>query len=96
MQTKLEASILFDSYLPDALRRVLLYAGDDGYVASMPQLLHARVHAEFDNEMWKTWFTANSKESVVTTAQGNCVIITIHGGGIYASPDKRAGSSRYR
>jgi hypothetical protein len=39
---KLEASIIFEPYRPEALRRALEYAGDDGFVASMPQLLHAR------------------------------------------------------
>ncbi len=51
---KLEAAIIYDSHLPDALRRALEYAGDDGFVASMPQLLHARANAPYDNEIWNT------------------------------------------
>ena len=42
---KMEAAIIFESHLPDALRRALEFAGEDGFVASMPQLLHARVNA---------------------------------------------------
>ena len=30
---RLEAVVIFDSYLPEALRRALDYAGDDGFVA---------------------------------------------------------------
>jgi hypothetical protein len=85
---KMEAAIFFDSHLPNALRRALVYAGDDGFVASMPQLLHARVNASYDNIIWNTWFTANSEESVVTTPQGNRVVVAVHGGGIFASPER--------
>lgn len=83
---KMEAAIIYESHLPDALRRALIYAGDDGFVASMPALLHARVNASFDNIIWNTWFTANSEECVATTKQGNHVVVAIHGGGIFATP----------
>jgi hypothetical protein len=87
--TKMEAEIIFETHLPDALRRALEYAGDEGFVASMPQLLHARVNAEFDNEIWNTWFfTSNSEESVTTTPQGNHVAMAVHGGGIFATPER--------
>ena len=49
---KMEAAIIYESHLPDALRRALNYAGDDGFVASMPALLQARVNASFDNIIW--------------------------------------------
>ena len=97
--TKMEAKIIFDSHVPSALRRALEYAGDDGYVASMPQLLHARANASYDNIIWNTWFTSNSEESVTNTPQGQRVIVAVHGGGIYASPERfertyRAGVNR--
>ena len=86
---KMEAAIIFETHLPDALRRALEYAGDDGFVASMPQLLHARVNADFDNEIWDTWFfTSTSEESTVTTAQGNHIAVVVHGGGIFATPER--------
>jgi hypothetical protein len=84
----MEAEIIFDSHLPNALRRALEYAGDNGFVASMPQLLHARATAPYDNIIWNTWFTSNSEESVVTTPQGHRVVVAVHGGGIYASPER--------
>lgn len=85
---KMEAAIIYESHLADALRRALIYAGDDGFVASMPQLLHARVNAAYDNIIWNTWFTPNSEESVVTTKQGNRVVVVVHGGGIFATPER--------
>ena len=86
---KMEAAIIYGSYLPDALRQALDYAGDDGFVASMPQLLHARANAPYDNEIWTTRsFTSTSEESVVTTKQGNHVVVAVHGGGIFASPER--------
>ena len=84
--TRMVAAIFFESYSTIALRRALRYAGDSGFVASMPQLLHARVNASYDNIIWNTWFTANSEESVVTTPLGNHVVVTVHGGGIFATP----------
>ncbi len=86
--TRMQAAIIFEPHIPTALRRALQYAGDDGFVASMPQLLHARTNAPYDNIIWNTWFTSNTEESVVTTSKGNHVIVAIHGGGIFASPDR--------
>ena len=94
------ATIIFEPHIPTALRRALAYAGDDGFVASMPQLLHARTNAPYDNIIWNTWFTSNSEENVVTTPQGNRVVVTVHGGGILGSPERferclRADLNRY-
>jgi len=86
--TRMVAAIFFESYATIALQRALRYAGDDGFVASLPALLHARVNAPYDNIIWNTWFTANSEESVVTTKNGNYVVVTVHGGGIFASPGR--------
>ncbi len=83
---KMEAEIIFEPHVPRALLRALEYAGNEGFVASLPQLLHARTHADFDNIIWNTWFTAFSEENVVTTPAGNHVVVVIHGGGIFASP----------
>jgi hypothetical protein len=84
----MEAEIIFGSYKPTALKRALSYAGKDGFVASMPQLIHARTNAPYDNILWNTWFSSYSEENVVTSPQGNHVIVAIHGGGIYASPER--------
>ena len=92
--TRMVAAIFFDSYATAALKSALRYAGDDGFVASLPQLLHARVNAGYDNIIWNTWFTANSEESVVTTPQGHHVVVVVHGGGIFATPTRLERSYR--
>ena len=84
----MEAAVFFDSYLPDALRRALEYAGDEGFVASLPQLLKARVSAGYDNELWNHWFFPNTEENLVRTPGGNRVIVTVHGGGVFATPER--------
>ena len=87
IEPNMEAAIIFETHLPNALQRALEYAGNDGYVASMPQLLHARTNAPFDNEIWDTWFfTSNSEESMIKTPQGNHVAAIVHGGGIFSTP----------
>lgn len=85
---RIEAEIIFEPHVPRALYRALEYAGEDGFVASLPQLLHARTHAAYDNIIWNTWFTSYSEESVVTTPGGNRVVVVVHGGGIFASPER--------
>ena len=87
-EIRMEAEIVFEPHVPRALQRALEYAGEEGFVASMPQLLHARTNASYDNIIWNTWFTSNSEESVVTTPQGNRVVVAVHGGGIFASPQR--------
>ena len=85
---RMEAEIIFEPHVPRALYRALEYAGEEGFVASMPQLLHARAHASYDNIIWNTWFTSYSEESVVKTPGGNRVVVVVHGGGIFASPER--------
>ena len=86
---RMEAAAIFESYLPDALRRALDHAGDEGFVASMPQLLHARTTAPYDNEIWSIRsFASHSEENVVRTRHGNHVVVAVHGGGIFASPQR--------
>ncbi len=84
----MEAAMFFDSYLPDALRRAREYAGVDGFVASLPQLLRARVGADYDNEIWNNWFYPNTEENLVRTPRGNRVVVTVHGGGVFATPER--------
>ena len=57
--------------------------GIDAATAARP-----RTNAAYDNIIWNTWFTSNSEESVVTTPQGHRVVVAIHGGGIFASPER--------
>ena len=70
----MEATIFYDSYLPAALQRALDYAGDDGFVASMPALLHARANAPYDNIIWNSWFNPNTEENVATRPGAECQV----------------------
>jgi len=85
---KMEVAIIFEPHLTFALRKALAYAGEEGFVASMPQLLHARVQADYDNIIWNTWFTSTTEENIVITPHANHVVVVIHGGGIFSSPER--------
>ena len=85
---RMQAAIIFEPHIPTALQQALQYAGDGGFVSSLPGLLHARATAPYDNIVWNTWFTSNSEESVVTTKQGNHVVVAVHGGGILGTPER--------
>ncbi len=85
-KTKMLARIFYDSYGTIALRHALRYAGDNGYIASMPQLLNARLDANYQNIIWNTFFTANSEEYILKTPQNNHVVLTLHGAGIFNNP----------
>ena len=80
--------VIFEPHIPTALQRALEYAGDDGFVASLPDLLRARSNAPYDNLVWNTWFTAHSEECVVATRRGNPVVVAIHGGGVLGTPQR--------
>lgn len=104
MKTKsvrMEASEVFGATLPSALRQALWSTHSsfgnskdcpersfNGFVASLPGLLNARVQADFNNDIWKKRFTANSEQSIVKTPEGKRVVVTVHGGGIFGSPDR--------
>ncbi len=52
----MEAKIFFGTHKTTILKQALRYAGEEGFVASMPELIHARTHAPYDNILWNTWF----------------------------------------
>jgi hypothetical protein len=81
-----EGQAFYNSSLPAALREAQAHAGEQGHVATMPELLHGRTVARFDNEIWTQWFTANSAEYVGKTAQGKPVVIVAHGIGPFTNP----------
>ena len=85
---RMQPKIIFEPHIPMALQHALECAGDDGFVASLPELLRARTNAPYDNIVWNTWFTANSEECVVTSPQGNPVVVAIHGGGVLGTPER--------
>ncbi len=74
----------------DAYRRALRFASRrNGFVASLPQLVDARLMADGSDFVWTNWFTANSEEDFGVTKQGSLVVAVTHGGGILSSTPNR-------
>ena len=79
--------VFYDDNLVNALRAAQEFAGPDGYVASAPEIMHARVISSSD-DIWGKFFSAMSEEIVGTTKQGSEVLVECHGGGIFNSPKR--------
>ncbi|MBI4447459.1 hypothetical protein HY643_00615, partial [Candidatus Woesearchaeota archaeon] len=77
----------------DAFRRALDYAGKDGFVASMPELIAAKCFVGKDHEFWNNWHTTLSEEDIgidkkgLFGRKGEPVLVVVHGGGIL-TPDR--------
>ncbi len=67
--------------LSSALRLAYAYAGEDGSVASLPELLVARILAEHTSSLWQTTITSNTVEIVGVDAAGTPSIFVYHGRG---------------
>jgi hypothetical protein len=71
-----------------ALQQALDYATPEGIVATMPELIAAKIKAESTHDLWKKWYGAHTEENIGLDTQGKYVpqgqgiLITIHGGGL--------------
>lgn len=83
-----EGEAFYNDRLPNALRKAQEYAGKQGYVASLPELVKARISASPEQEIWTNWYTANSEEDIGTTKQGKPILFVVHGNGILSSPER--------
>ncbi len=63
-----------------ALRRAKRYAGEKGRIATMPELVSARVHSV--PGAWDTWFTTSTSLYFGRSMLGNPIIIIAHGTGL--------------
>jgi hypothetical protein len=65
------------------------YAGKDGHIATLPELVELRVRAEtgVQGSPWGTWYTSSSAEYVGVGADGRIKIIVAHGVGPMATID---------
>jgi hypothetical protein len=83
-----QGNAFYDDDLPTAFRKAQEYATVDGVVASMPYHLAGKATADKRSYLWKNWFTVVTEENMgvdkkgTFVAQGQPVLVTLHGGGI--------------
>jgi len=76
-----------------ALREALDFAGEDGYVATMPELIAAKLKADNNHDFWKKWYAVHTEEDIgIDTkgrfySRGDPVLVVVNGGGIL-TPDR--------
>lgn len=96
---RLEASEVFEASLPIAMMRakwscISAFGNDfeldetptNGRVASVPEIVRARVSASFENDIWTKRYATYSDQSICRLSSGRHVVITIHGGGVLSVP----------
>ena len=71
-----------------ALREALEHAGAKGIVATMPELIAAKLKAERNHDFWKQWYTVHTEENIGIDTKGRFynkdepVLVVVNGGGI--------------
>ena len=71
-----------------ALQKALDFAGSDGYVATMPELIAAKVKADKSHDFWQKGYTTHTEENIGIDKKGrfysrdNPVLVVVNGGGI--------------
>jgi len=79
--------------LPIALREALKYAGSDGIIATMPELIAAKLKTDKNHDFWKQWYTVHTEENIGIDTKGRFytpnepVLVVVNGGGIL-TPDR--------
>ena len=79
--------------LPIALEQALEHAGSNGIVATMPELIAAKVKADKSHKFWKKWYTTHTEENVGVDKKGRFysknepVLVVVNGEGIL-TPDR--------
>ncbi len=65
-----------------SLRDAQEHAGEEGYVATLPELLQARIEADRKHMVWQYWYSVISDEYVGPGPDGKPVVVVLHGGGL--------------
>ena len=71
-----------------ALQEALDYVGDKGIIATMPEMIAAKVQAEKEHDFWQKWYTVHTEENIGIDKKGifynrdDPVLVVINGGGI--------------
>jgi hypothetical protein len=78
----IEGALFNDPYLPDSLAAALQYAGEEGFLASTPDMIDVKLIHPLSHPVWSKWFTTSSEEYNGKTRSGKPVVLEVHGGGI--------------
>jgi hypothetical protein len=76
-----------------ALQEALDYVGTEGYVATMPELISAKLKAEKSHDFWQKWYEVHTEENIGIDQKGRFysanepVLVVVNGGGIL-TPDR--------
>jgi len=79
-----------DNYIGTAvaLQEALDFANTNGIVATMPELIAAKVKADKDHDFWNKWYTVHTEENIGIDFKGRFysrdepVLVVVNGGGI--------------
>lgn len=80
--------VFYDHDLPTALEHAKEYAGEDGHVATLPEIGQARSIAPKGSFVWTNWFSTASGEYKGRSKQGNAVYVVAHGVGPFTEPGR--------
>lgn len=79
-----------------AYKHVKAFAGDDGHVATLPDVIAARLASEPGSVSWERYFTTMSAEYVGLSRCGHPIVIVAHGIGPMATLDGVLASYRHQ
>src|SRR3989344_1320951 len=91
MATKLQSIPAMAFYHPDGLvaawKQASRFAGDEGRIATLPDIIDARLATKPGSVPWERYFTTRSAEYVGKSRGGNRIIVVAHGVGPMATLD---------
>ena len=79
---KFRASAFYAGNLIISLSCAQKFAGNSGFVASLPQLINSKIATKTSEKIWQDNFPAYSEENACCTSSGNKLVIVVHGGGL--------------
>ena len=87
----LNGSEFYNTKLNIALQETEDYAGEEGIVVSMPELIAAKIKADKTHKFWNKYYTVQSEENIGIDVNGKILdrgesaLVVVHGGGILTS-----------
>ncbi|OGI26176.1 MAG: hypothetical protein A3J76_01870 [Candidatus Moranbacteria bacterium RBG_13_45_13] len=76
----------WDGFVP-AWKQAIRFAGDGGRIATLPDIINARISTDPDSTAWHRYFTTTTAEYVGQSRGGSKIIIVAHGLGPMATLD---------